>query len=386
MGLLTTVTIWAVFVATTLWFPFRRTRLGFAVYVLTLACNEIPLVLLAVFVASVAATLTDATQRDGATTPALVLAVLVAAALVWIQVRARSAGPAFAAALTAGLGSDWRARLRPEFRVPDPLPSPWPRGILLPFQRHASGVTRTRNVAYADGGRAHLLDIYDRGGGAPGRPALIHLHGGGFTSGGKSRESVTLLNQLAAHGWFCVSANYGLRGQGVFPRSLIDAKRVIAWVGAHAQAYGIDPEQIFLAGTSAGGHLALSAALTAGDPRFQPGFEQADTSVAGAVSLYGYLGALGADRASSPAHLATPDAPPILIVQGAKDSALPPGVARAVADAVRERSAAAVIYAELPDTQHSFDLFASVRARAAANAIEEFLGWVRSHRAAASGR
>ncbi|MCR2824419.1 hypothetical protein [Microbacterium sp. zg.Y909] len=59
---------------------------------------------------------------------------------------------------------------------------------------------------------------------------------------------------------------------------------------------------------------------------------------------------------------------------------------RTVADAVRERSAAPVIYAELPDTQHSFDLFASVRARAEANAIEAFLGRVRSQRAAASGR
>ena len=76
----------------------------------------------------------------------------------------------------------------------------------------------------------------------------------------------------------------------------------------------------------------------------------------------------------------------VLIVQGAKDSALPSGVARTVADAVRERSAAPVIYAELPDTQHSFDLFASVRARAAANAIEAFLGWARSQRAAAPRR
>ncbi|MCR2824300.1 hypothetical protein [Microbacterium sp. zg.Y909] len=45
-----------------------------------------------------------------------------------------------------------------------------------------------------------------------------------------------------------------------------------------------------------------------------------------------------------------------------------------------------MIHAELPHAQHSFDLFASVRARAAANAIEAFLGWVRSQRAAASGR
>ena len=60
MGLLVTAVIWALFVATTLWFPFRRGPVGFAVFVVTMACNEIPLVLLVVFVVSVAAILGDA--------------------------------------------------------------------------------------------------------------------------------------------------------------------------------------------------------------------------------------------------------------------------------------------------------------------------------------
>ena len=204
---------------------------------------------------------------------------------------------------------------------------------------------------------------------------LIHLHGGGFVQGGKSREGVTLLNQLADHGWLCVSANYGLRSQGAFPQSLVDTKRVIAWVRAHASELGADPDQIFLAGGSAGGHLAISAALTARDPRFQPGFEQADTSVAGAVAVYGYLGPRGSDPASSPAGLARPDAPPIMIVHGARDTAIPPVGPRSVAAGLQAASKSPVVYAELPDTQHNFDLFASVRARVAANAIEAFLGW-----------
>ena len=213
---------------------------------------------------------------------------------------------------------------------------------------------------------------------APGRPVVIHLHGGGFVQGGKSRESVTLLNQLADHGWVCFSANYRLRSQGEFPQSLVDAKRVIGWVRAHAGEHGTDPDQIFLVGCSAGGHLAISAALTPGDPRFQPGFERADTRVAGAVSLYGYLGPRSSDPASSPAVLARPDSPPILIVQGARDTALPPMGARSVAASLQSVSTSPVVYAELPDTQHGFDLFSSVRARVAANAIEAFLDWGRS--------
>ncbi|WP_133740490.1 alpha/beta hydrolase fold domain-containing protein [Actinorugispora endophytica] len=60
---------------------------------------------------------------------------------------------------------------------------------------------------------------------------------------------------------------------------LIDLKKVIAWVREHAHQYGANPTPLFVAGSSAGGHMAASAALTQGDPAFQPGFENADTSV-----------------------------------------------------------------------------------------------------------
>jgi acetyl esterase/lipase len=211
--------IWALFVATALWFPFGRGPLGFVVYILTMACNEIPLILSVVFATSVAATLTDVTPEDGqGTAVALGLALLLVLGLVWLQVRARSVRPAFEAALTMGLGPDWRARIPSESGEPFRRNALWSSGILLPFQRHRRTVERVRHVPYAVGGRAHLLDIYrrkDRGTGQ--QPVLIHLHSGGFVSGGKSRESVALLNQLADHGWFCVSANYTLRSAGAFP-------------------------------------------------------------------------------------------------------------------------------------------------------------------------
>ena len=51
-----------------------------------------------------------------------------------------------------------------------------------------------------------------------------------------------------------------------FPDHLIDAKRVIAWVREHGPEYGADPSKVFVAGSSAGGHLAALAALTPNDP------------------------------------------------------------------------------------------------------------------------
>ena len=68
----------------------------------------------------------------------------------------------------------------------------------------------------------------------------------------------------------------------------------------------------------------------------------------------------------------------MLIVHGARDTAIPPAGPRSVVAALRAVSNAPVVYAELPSTQHDFDFFASVRARVAANAVESFLDWARS--------
>jgi hypothetical protein len=53
--------------------------------------------------------------------------------------------------------------------------------------------------------------------------------------------------------------------------------------------------------TTAGAHMAALAALTPNDPAFQPGFEDADTSVTAAIGLNGWYGGYyGQDDASSP--------------------------------------------------------------------------------------
>jgi acetyl esterase/lipase len=58
----------------------------------------------------------------------------------------------------------------------------------------------------------------------------------------------------------CISANYRLRPAASFPDHLIDLKKVIAWVREHGDEYGADPEAVFVAGSSAGGHMAAMAA------------------------------------------------------------------------------------------------------------------------------
>jgi acetyl esterase/lipase len=159
----------------------------------------------------------------------------------------------------------------------------------------------------------------------------------------------------------------------------VDVKKAIAWARAHGSEYGADPTRILLAGSSAGAHLAATAALTASDPALQPGFEDADTSATAAICLYGYYGKVAADLPSSPLDHVGPDAPPFFVVHGDRDTTAPVENARLLVDTLRSTSSNPVLYAELPGGQHTFDLFHSIRFAAVINGIEAFATSVLSH-------
>jgi acetyl esterase/lipase len=151
-------------------------------------------------------------------------------------------------------------------------------------------------------------------------------------------------------------------------------------VREHGREYGADPAAVFVAGSSAGGHLAASAALTPNDPAFQPGFEGADTSVTAAICLYGNYGAVdeAAGVPSSPVAYVGSDAPPFFVTHGDRDTLAPVEGARLFAERLRSNSSNPVVYAELPGGQHAFDLFHSLRFEAVIDGIEAFTAWVRS--------
>ena len=390
MGLLVTTLIWALFVAATLWFPFRRGPLGFAVFVVTMAFNEIPLVLLVVFVASVVASVGDA-AADGGSRASRGGARSLAASSRSGSCGCRFAREAFARRSTrrwtASLGADWRASLRPEFGMDAAPPTPWGRGILLPFQRHLASVERVRNRALrhrrtraparhlsSEGRRRRRPDR------PTGRPVLIHLHGGGFVQGGKSRESVTLLNQLADHGWICVSANYGLQIAGKFPavtRRHETSDRLGARPCRRARRRsGSDLPRRRVGRWPPGDLGCAHARATRGS---SPDSSRPTPASRGRSPLYGYLGPRSSDPASSPAALARSDAPPIMIVHGARDTAIPPARPRTRSPPpcapFRTRRSSTP---SCPTLSTTFDFFASVRARVAANAVEAFLDWARA--------
>jgi acetyl esterase/lipase len=109
--------------------------------------------------------------------------------------------------------------------------------------------------------------------------------------------------------------------------------------------------------------MATLAALTPNDPTFQPGFEDADTSVTAAISLNAYYGNYyGQGAPSSPLTYVRADAPPFFMAHGDQDTVAPVDNARLFADKLRSTSTNPVVYAELPGAQHAFDLLHSLRA------------------------
>ncbi|MBZ5738808.1 alpha/beta hydrolase [Nocardioides mangrovi] len=311
-------------------------------------------------------------------------------------------------ALTDGIGADYAEQLD-ALPTPAELATPW-RSLVNPFRMRNDAVVVDKNVPYdAEHGKRGLLDVYRPAAGTirpdGGRaPVLLQVHGGGWTIGNKDQQGIPLMQHLAAKGWVCVAINYRLAPRDPFPAQIIDVKRAIAWIREHIEEYGGDPDYIAITGGSAGGHLTALAAVTPNDPAYQPGFEDADTSVAVAVPHYGvydFAGSTGLrsaelmrdtflaprvvkrrwDDAPEVFEAGTPllrvgkDAPDFFVLHGAHDSLVSVEQARLFVARLREVSGATVVYAELPGAQHAFDVFPSIRSAHVVRAIDRYLHW-----------
>jgi acetyl esterase/lipase len=116
------------------------------------------------------------------------LAVLTSVGLGVIAWRGWRAGPVVARAMSEALGAGWRNELHPQLAARLRQHLPWLQILFLPilFRRH--DVERLRNIPYGDAARWNLLDLYRPRFRPPSGPTLVYLHGGGFSSGRKSRE------------------------------------------------------------------------------------------------------------------------------------------------------------------------------------------------------
>ena len=116
-----------------------------------------------------------------------------------------------------------------------------------------------RNLAYGPQPR-QTLDVYFPEGDRIKRPVLIFIHGGSWRHGDKSHQAV-LLKPYLDQGIIGVMINYRLAPKFTFPDQMEDVLLALRWVYENIERFGGDPDNLHLAGHSAGAHLSTLVAL-----------------------------------------------------------------------------------------------------------------------------
>lgn len=120
--------------------------------------------------------------------------------------------------------------------------------------------------------------------------AFLYVHGGAYYTTQKDFGTRAFFRHLAAQGHMAMDINYRLGSEATLFDMLSDVQHAVDWLKDNAELFGADPKKIVLAGGSAGAHLALLTAYSAGDPRLTPPDLQGhDLSVHAAVSYYGVI-------------------------------------------------------------------------------------------------
>lgn len=232
----------------------------------------------------------------------------------------------------------------------DPTP---PAAAPAPKPRADSHVEFQHDVEFGTGGGRplHAELAYPKDALAEPMPAIIWIHGGGWSAGSHKRNAAML---LVAKGYFTASIEYRLSGEAKWPAQIEDCKLAVRWLRANAKKYNINPDRIGCWGSSAGGHLVACLGTMADKAEFEGhgGYEgvssrvQAVVDFCGPVDFTGAKSVLQGDETKDPPALvalfggnrsAMPEVwkqaspityvaagdPPFLIVHGDKDTTVP---------------------------------------------------------------
>jgi acetyl esterase/lipase len=193
--------------------------------------------------------------------------------------------------------------------------------VLLPMA--VDGSPPVRDVTFATpNSHALRLDLFlpkD----AKDPPLVVFIHGGGWRNNSYKR---CLIPWLTEHGFAVASVGYRLSDQAKFPAQVHDCKAAVRWLRAHADQYGYNADRIGVAGTSAGGHLALMLGVTGGVDELEGdvgGNSDQSSRVQAVVDYYGPSDFLLRSQ-NQPSKTEKPDSPvrQLLGVAASKDKEL----------------------------------------------------------------
>ncbi|WP_417385349.1 alpha/beta hydrolase fold domain-containing protein [Gimesia sp.] len=211
------------------------------------------------------------------------------------------------------------------------------------------------------------------------RPAIIFVHGGGWSSGDKARgifRSGPV--EYAKLGYVCISVNYRLSDEEPFPACLQDVKCAVRWLRAHADRYNVDPNRIGGYGNSAGAHLVSLLGLVDENQKLEgDGPWQDQSSLLNAVCVsaiptdfVNWPGGIRNQRTvfkllnskdtgleelaiqASPISYVSKNAPPFLVFQGAGDRIVDVSQADSFVAALKAAGAGDITYQRYPNANH----------------------------------
>ncbi|MGA2325174.1 MAG: alpha/beta hydrolase [Bryobacteraceae bacterium] len=207
------------------------------------------------------------------------------------------------------------------------------------------GVDVLRDISYTVGSPEdapkHQLDLY-RPTHARNAPVLLFIHGGAWRAGDR-RQYIALGNRFAREGIVTAVMSYRLAPKNPHPAQIQDVAAAFAWVARNIGKHGGDPKRIFVAGHSAGGHLAALLTL---DQRYLRTYGLSSRDIRGTITLSGVYEVRGeesvfgkdprARKQASPLSYVKAGAPPFLIVYCERDFPTLPAQARWFHRALRD--------------------------------------------------
>lgn len=122
-----------------------------------------------------------------------------------------------------------------------------------------------RHVRGMHGQPAVTVRVYRPLGRSSPLPALLYMHGGGFSLGDLEVEDRQCVRICREVGCLVVSVDYRLAPEDPYPAAVRDCYGALEWVARDHQALGVAPDRLAVAGGSAGGGLAAAVALMARD-------------------------------------------------------------------------------------------------------------------------
>jgi len=213
------------------------------------------------------------------------------------------------------------------------------------------------------GGRELHADLYRPP--APNGAGVLLIHGGSYQRGDRTQLRGYAI-ALGRSGYTCLACEYRLAGESQWPAQIDDVHTALAYFHDRAPALGVDASRIAIAGNSAGGHLALLAAVLGERPIAAVAalysavdFVGDDARAKGAPEAMAYL--LGPDVSESrlalisPLHHVRGDFPPTLLATGNQDEMIHWGESLRMYQSLMEAGAAAELHI-FNGARHAFDL------------------------------